>query len=238
VTKKYVGKRVKRREDPRLLTGQALFVDDVEMPGMLHAAFLRSDYAHARLKSIDVSAARERPGVVAVYTAESMGEDWQPGPPLVSPPSTLEDIIFNSRAEVPLAKDKVRHDGEPIAVVIAESRYIAEDAVEDIIVDLEPLEVAVDLEKALEPGSVLVHDDLDSNLAASMVQEKGDYAAAREEADLIVKRRFVIDRGAAAAMENRGIVAHWDAKSQHMTVWDTTQAPIPIRNGLPKTRSG
>jgi carbon-monoxide dehydrogenase large subunit len=232
VTKKYVGKRVKRREDPRLLTGQALFVDDVEMPGMLHAAFLRSDYAHARLKSIDVSAARERPGVVAVYTAESMGEDWQPGPPLVSPPSTLEDIIFNSRTQVPLAKDKVRHAGEPIAVVIAESRYIAEDAVEDIIVDLEPLEVAVDLEKALEPGSVLVHDDLDSNLAASMVQEKGDYAAAREEADLIVKRRFVIDRGAAAAMENRGIVAHWDAKSQHMTVWDTTQAPIPIRNGL------
>ncbi len=232
MAQKYIGKRVKRLEDPRLLTGQALFVDDVDIPGMLHAAFLRSDYAHANLRSIDVSAALERPGVVAVYTAESMGEDWKPGPPLVSPPATVEDIIFNSRTQVPLAKDKVRHVGEAIAVVVAESRYIAEDAVEDIFVDYEPLEVVVDLEKALKPGSVLVHDDLDSNLAARMVQEKGNYAAARGAADLVVKRRFVIDRGAAAAMENRGIVAHWDAKSQHLTIWDTTQAPVPIRNGL------
>jgi CO/xanthine dehydrogenase Mo-binding subunit len=131
-----------------------------------------------------------------------------------------------------LVKDKVRCAGEPIAVVIAESRYIAEDAIEDIYVDLEPLEAVVDLEKALEPGSALVHDDLDSNLAAHLVQRKGDYAAAKEEADLVIKRHFVVDRGAAAAIENRGIVAQWDEKSQHLTVWDTTQAPIPIRNGL------
>lgn len=229
---KYIGKRVQRNEDPRLLTGQALFVDDVDIPGMLHAAFLRSDYAHARLKSIDVSAARERSGVVAVYTAEDMGEDWKPGPPLVSPPPTVKDILFHSRTQVPLVKDKVRYAGEPIAVVIAESRYVAEDAVEDIIVELEPLEAVWDLEKALQPESVLVHDDLKSNLAAQMVQVKGDYGKIREEADLIIKRRFVIDRGAAAAMENRGIVADWDAKSQRLTVWDTTQAPIPIRNGL------
>jgi len=232
VAKKFIGKRIRRIEDPRLLTGQALFVDDVEIPGMLHAAFVRSDYAHAHLKSIDVSAARERPGVVAIFTAEDMGDDWEPGPPLVSPPPTVKDVLFNSRTQVPLVKDKVRHAGEAIAVVIAESRYIAEDAVEDIYVDLEPLEAVVDLKKALKPESVLVHDDLDSNLAAHLVQEKGDYAAAREQADLIVKRRIVIDRGAAAAMENRGIVAHWEPKSQHLTVWDTTQAPIPIRNGL------
>ena len=232
MAKKFIGKRIRRIEDPRLLTGQALFVDDVEIPGMLHAAFVRSDYAHAQLKSIDVSAARERPGVVAIYTAEDMGDDWEPGPPLVSPPPTVKDVLFNSRTQVPLVKDKVRHAGEAIAVVIAESRYIAEDAVEDIYVDLEPLEAVVDLKKALKPESVLVHDDLDSNLAAHLVQEKGDYAAAREQADLIVKRRIVIDRGAAAAMENRGIVAHWEPKSQHLTVWDTTQAPIPIRNGL------
>jgi carbon-monoxide dehydrogenase large subunit len=232
VTKKYIGEPIRRLEDPRLLTGQALFVDDVDIPGMLHAAFLRSDYAHARLKSIDVSAARERSGVVAVFTAEDMGEDWKPGPPLVSPPPTLEDVIFHSRTQVPLVKDKVRHAGEMIAVVIAETRYIAEDAVDDIIVDLEPLEVVVDLEKGLEPESVLIHDDLESNLAAQIVQVKGDYQAIRESADLIIQKRFVIDRGAAAAMENRGIVADWDAKSQHLTVWDTTQAPIPIRNGL------
>ena len=229
---KYIGKRIQRNEDPRLLTGQALFVDDVDIPGMCHAAFLRSDYAHARLKSIDISAAQQRPGVVAVYTAESMGEDWQPGPPLVSPPPTVKDVLFNSRTQVPLVKDKVRHAGEPIAVVIAESRYIAEDAVEDIMVDLEPLEAVADLEKALSPQSVLVHDDLDSNLAAQMVQVKGDYASARAKADLVIKRRIIIDRGAAAAMENRGVVADWDAKGQHLTVWDTTQAPIPIRNGL------
>jgi len=232
VTKKYIGKRIKRIEDPRLLTGEALFVDDVEIPGMLHAAFLRSDYAHAYLKSVDVSAAQAREGVVAVFTAETMGDDWSPGPPLVSPPPTVEDVIFHSRTQVPLVKDKVRHVGEPIAIVIAESRYIAEDAVDDIVVDLEPLDVVVDIEKAMQPDSPLVHDDLDSNLAAHIEQEKGDYAAIREEADLIIKRRIVIDRGAAVAMENRGVVAQWDAKSQRLTVWDTTQAPIAIRNGL------
>jgi CO/xanthine dehydrogenase Mo-binding subunit len=223
---------MKRSEDPRLLTGQALFVDDVEIPGMLHAAFLRSDYAHARLRSIDVSAARSRPGVVAVYTAEDMGDAWQPGPPLVSPPPTVEDIVFHSRTQIPLVKDKVRLAGEPLAAVIAESRYIAEDALEDIVVDLEPLGAVVDLEQALEPDAPLVHDDLASNLAAHLIQEKGDYAATREQADLVIKRRIVIDRGTAAAMENRGIVAHWDAKSQHLTMWNTTQAPIPLRNGL------
>jgi aerobic carbon-monoxide dehydrogenase large subunit len=231
VTKKFIGKRIVRNEDPQLLTGQAQFVDDVEIPGMLHAAFLRSDYAHARLLSIDVSAARQRPGVVAVFTAEDMGDDWQPGPPLVSPPPTAKDVIFNSRRQVPLVKDKVRHTGEAIAVVIAESRYIAEDAVDDILVELEPLEAVVDLERGLEAGSPLVHDDLESNLAAHLLQKKGDYETARQKADLVIKRRIVIDRGAAAAMENRGIVANWDAKSQHLTIWDTTQAPIPIRNG-------
>jgi len=215
-----------------LLTGQALFVDDVDMPGMLHAAFVRSDYAHARLRSIDVSAAQSRPGVVAVYTAADMGDAWQPGPPLVIPPPSIQDMVFHSRTQVPLVKDKVRHAGEPIAIVIAESRYIAEDAVEDIVVDLEPLGAVVDLEAALEPDAPLVHDDMDSNLAAHFKQQKGHYEAIREQADLIVRRRIVIDRGAAGAMENRGIVAHWDPRSQHLTMWNTTQAPIPIRNGL------
>lgn len=230
--RKYIGERIKRNEDPRLLTGKALFVDDVDLPGMLHAAFLRSDYAHARLLSIDVSQALERPGVVAVYTAELMGDEWQPGPPNVSPPPTVENITFHSRTQVPLAKGKVRHVGEAIAMVIAESRYIAEDAVEDILVDFEPLVAVADLESALDPGAPLVHDDLESNLACHMVQCKGDYEAAKEIADVIIRRKIDIDRGAAAAMENRGIVANWDEKSQHMTIWDTTQAPIPIRNGV------
>ncbi|MDF1500604.1 MAG: xanthine dehydrogenase family protein molybdopterin-binding subunit [Anaerolineales bacterium] len=227
-----IGKPLKRNEDPRLLTGQALFVDDVELPGMLHAAFLRSDYAHARLKGIDVSAALEREGVVAVYTAEDMGDDWAPGPPLVIPPPTIEEVTFNTRTQVPLVKEKVRHAGEPLAVVIAESRYIAEDALDDIVVDLEPLPAVVDIERALDADAALVHDDLESNLAAHLVQTKGGYQSAREQADLIIKRRIVMDRGIAGAMENRGIVAYWDNKQQYLTVWDTTQSPIPIRNGL------
>jgi len=199
---------------------------------MLHAAFLRSDYAHARVRSIDVSAARARPGVVAVYTAEDMGNFWRPGPLIVPPPSKVEGIVFHARTQIPMVKDKARHIGDPLAVVIAESRYVAEDALEDIIVDYEPLEAVVDLEKALEPDAPLVYDDLDSNLAAHVIQEKGDYGAAREQADVVIKRRIVIDRGAAAALENRGVVADWNAKSQQLTVWDTTQAPIPIRNGI------
>jgi carbon-monoxide dehydrogenase large subunit len=174
VTNKYVGQRMTRTEDPRLLTGQALFVDDVEIPGMLHAAFLRSDYAHARITSIDVSMARRRPGVVAVYTAEDLGDFWQHGPPLVPAPHSVEGVVFHSRTQVPLAKGKVRYVGEAVAVVFAESRYIAEDALEDIIVDYEPLDAAVDLERALAPDAPLIHGDMDSNLASHLVQDKGD----------------------------------------------------------------
>jgi carbon-monoxide dehydrogenase large subunit len=232
MSKRYIGERIKRNEDPRLLTGQALFVDDVQLPGMLHAAFLRSDYAHARLLKIDASTARQREGVVAVFTAADMGEDWEPGPPLVIPPPSIEEVTFNSRTQVPLVRDKVRHAGEPLAVVIAQSRYIAEDALDDIAVELEPIDAVVDIERALDPETPLVHDDLDSNLAAHLVQEKGDYQAAKESADLVISRRIVIDRGIAGAMENRGIVASWDSKQQQLTVWDTTQSPIPIRNGL------
>ncbi len=226
------GAPIKRNEDARLLTGQALFVDDVDLPGMLHAAFFRSSYAHARITGIDVSAARQHPGVVAVYTAADLGDYWKPGPLLVSPPP-VKDRVFHERTQVPLAKDKVRFVGEPIAVVIAESRYIAEDALADIIVDFEPLPAVVDLEKALEPGAALVHDDLDSNVCAHVIQRKGaSYEEAKAKADLVIKRRFLYDHGTAAAMENRGIVAQWDSRAAKLTIWDTTQAPVVIRNGL------
>lgn len=229
--RKYFGQRIKRTEDPRLLTGQALFVDDVHLPGMLHAAFVRSHHAHGRIKRIDYQAALQRPGVVAVFTAESLGDYWKPGPLLVPPPP-IERLTFNPRTHVPLARDKVRHVGEPIALVIATDRYVAEDAVEDVWVEIEPLDAVVDLERALQPGSVLIHEDLGSNVAARVVQERGDYQAARSRADVVLRRRLHYDRGTAAALENRGLVASWDAKAQHMTVWDTTQAPVMIRNGL------
>jgi carbon-monoxide dehydrogenase large subunit len=212
-----------------MLTGQVLHVDDVNLPDMLHVAFYRSGYAHGRIVSIDVEAALERPGVVAVYTAEDLGDYWQSGPLLVQPPP-IEDLTFNQRTLVPLAKDKVKLVGEPIVMVVAESRYIAEDAVADIWVDIEPLDAVIDLEQALSEEAPLIHEDLPSNLAAHVIQKKGDYESSVEKADLVVKRRLVYDRGTAAAMENRGIVAHWEAKSAHLTIWDTTQAPIAIRN--------
>ncbi len=228
---RYMGQSVPRLEDAKLLTGRALFVDDVQLPGMLHAAFLRSDDAHGILRSIDASAARERAGVVAVYTAQDLGDYWRPGPLLVPPPP-ITGLVFNAATQVPLARDKVRHGGEALAMVVAESRYIAEDALEDIVVELEPLAAVTDLEAALRPGASLVHEQFGTNLAAHVHQSKGDYAGARAAAALVVARRFRYDRGASAAIENRGIVAEWDARAEQLTVWDTTQAPIPIRNGL------
>ncbi len=231
MTTRNFGAPVRRNEDARLLSGQALFVDDVELPGMLYAAFLRSNVAHARISSIDVSAARARDGVVAVYTATDLGKYWAPGPLLVPPPP-IKGVTFNQRTQVPLAKDKVRHVGEPLAVVFAQSRYLAEDALADIAVDLDPLPAAVDLEKALADASATVHDDVRRNVAAHVWQGRGNYAAARARAAHVVARRFLYDHGASMTMETRGIVANWDARANQMTIWDTTQAPVFFRNGI------
>src|SRR5689334_2059856 len=199
---KLVGKRVTRNEDARLLTGRAMFVDDVHLDGMLHVAFLRSEHAHAKLKRLDVSAAKTHPGVVSVITAEDLGDYWKPGPLLVPPPP-IKGLVFNARTQVPLVKTKARHVGEPVAMVVAESRYIAEDAVAKIVVEWEVLEAVVDLEKALEKKSPVLHEDLGSNIAAHVVQRIGDWEQAKKEAAVVVKRRFWYDRGVAAAIENR-----------------------------------
>ena len=235
---RYFGARIKRNEDPRLLTGHALFVDDVDLPGMAHAAFVRSPHAHARILGVDTSAAVDMEGVIAVYTAASLGELWKPGPLLVSPPP-IAGIVFNQRTQVPLARDKVRFAGEPVVMIVAASRYVAEDAADRVWVDYEPLDAVSGLESALLPDAPRVHDDLEfvpdvgSNVNAHVVQIKGDGAhfdAIARKAALVVKRRFYYDHGAAAAMENRGIVADWDQRAGRLTIWDTTQAPISIRN--------
>ena len=228
---RYVSARVPRIEDARLLTGRARFVDDVQLPGMLHVAFVRSEYAHARIVSVDVAAARARPGVRAVYTAGGLG-DYCRTAPLLVPPPPIANLVFHARTHLPLAKEKVRFVGEAIAMIVAESRYVAEDALGDVRIEFEPLDAVVDLEAALRDGTALVHEDLPSNAAAHVVQQKGDYAAARARADLVISRRFLYDRGASAAIENRAVVAQWDRQAEELTIWDTTQAPIPIRNGL------
>jgi len=229
--RRQIGERVRRNEDARLLTGRALFVDDVRLEGMLHVAFLRSQHAHARLVRVDATAARSRPGVVAVYTAADLGDYWRPGPLLVPPPP-IAGLVFNACTQVPLARDMLRHVGEPIVMVVAESRYLAEDALDDIAVDAEPLPAVVDLENALHEGAPRVHEHLPSNVAAHAIQRKGDYAEAKRRAHRVIKRRFRYDRGASAAIENRAVAAQWDPRAEELTVWDTTQAPIPIRNGL------
>ncbi len=227
-----IGRPLTRNEDPRLLTGRALFVGDVDLPGMLHAAFLRSPHAHAEMVSVDTAAARARPGVVAVITAEDLGAYWQPGPLLVPPPP-IPGMVFNQRTQVPLAKGKVRHVGEPVAMVVAESRYVAEDAVGDLAVEWRVLPaVGADLAAALAPDAPRVHEDVPGNLAADVTQRKGDYAAARAHAAHVIRRRYRYEHGASSPMETRGIVAGWDAKADRLTVWDTTQAPVVIRNGL------
>ena len=227
----HVGSSPVRNEDRRLLTGNALFVDDVHLDGMLHVAFVRSDHAHALILGVDTAAALARPGVAAVITAEMLGDYWQPGPLLVPPPP-VEGLVFNQASQVPLARDRVRHVGEAIAMVIAESRYLAEDAAADVMVEYEPLDPVVDLEAALAPDAPVIHPQLGTNLAAHVAQRHGDYEEAKKGAELVINRRFHYDRGAAAAMENRAVVARWDARAEELTVWDTTQAPIPIRNGL------
>ena len=231
MTTRYFGASIARNEDRRLLTGRALFVNDVERPGMLHVAFLRSPHAHATLGAVDLSRVRERAGVVAAYAVDDLGDYWKPGPLLVPPPP-IEGAVFNQRTQVPLARGKVRHVGEPVAMVVAESRYIAEDALADIAVEYQPLPAVIDIERALAQDSVRVHDDVTGNVAARVHQRKGDYEAARQAAALVVHRRFHYDRGCSAPIETRGVVADWDARAERLTVWDTTQAPVVVRNGV------
>ncbi len=225
---RWFGAPVKRNEDPRLLTGQGVFVDDIQLPGMLHAAVLRSPHAHARILRVDVRRALEHPDVVLVLTHRDLPPGLrEPLPKLIPHPD-----LRHHKTQYALAPDKVRHVGEPVAFVVATSRYAAEDALELIEVDYEPLPAVVDLEEAAAGRPALVHEDIGTNVAAHSVQRVGDYEAARARADLVVARRFVVDRGCASPMETRGVVASWDARTRQLTVWDSTQAPIPIRNGL------
>ena len=205
---RYLGKPIKRSEDPRLLRGKALFVDDIERPGMLHAAFLRSAHAHARIGRIDVSRALGVKGVAAIYTARDLGRYWQNGPLLVPPPP-IDGITFNERTQVPLAKEIVRHVGEPIVLVIAQTRYLAEDALEEISVEYEILDPVTDLERALRDNGAFVHPDVGSNIAAHVRQAKGDYARAASRAGAVIRRRFTYDHGISCPIETRGVVADW-----------------------------
>ena len=230
--KKFLGQRIKRNEDPRILTGRAKYIADITYHDILHAAFLRSDYPHAKLNSVDVSAAKEIPGVIAVFTAEDLGDLWHPGPVLVPAPHSIPGITANSRTQIPIVKDFVRHQGEVIAMVVAESRYIAEDALAEIIVDADPLPAVENVEDALKPDSPLVHEELGTNLATYVRQERGNFSETKKKADYCIHEKFIMDRGSAGAMENRGLVAKWDEDAQQLTIHCNTQSPSGLRNSM------
>ena len=222
------GEPVQRNADPKLLRGEGRFIDDISLPGALHAAFVRSAHARARIRSIDARAARALPDVVAVYTADDIGALDVELPMLIPHPC----IAGGGKTQRPLARDDVFYVGQCIAMVVAVDRYAAEDACALVEVDYEPLPVELDLEKAISPGAPPVHDDLPDNVAAHFVQDCGDADAAFAAADHVTTIRAVLERSTAAPMECRAIAARWDAVSGELTVWDSTQATISVRGGL------
>jgi aerobic carbon-monoxide dehydrogenase large subunit len=218
---------VRRNEDPRLLVGAGCYVDDIDPPGVLHAAILRSPYGHARIGSIDVTAARAHRGVHAVFTAADLGAFNQPAPLVVPHPE-----LTHGRTQYPLATDKVRFIGDPVAVVVADDRYIAEDAVGLIDVDWQPLPAVVDFRQAYLAGQPLVHDDVPGNLAAHVLQVVGDPENAFRAAAHIFEEELLVERSCGSPIEARGVVAVFDRLQGALTVWDATQAPLTIKHGL------
>lgn len=229
-TKAWYGRRVRRNEDPRLLTGQGLFLDDVHLADMVHAAVLRSPYAHARIKAVDTAAARAAEGVLAVYTYADLPPECAGELPLLIPHPAFK----HPRTQFALAKDEVNYVGEAVALVVARDRYLAEDALDHIEVAYEPLPAVADMKTALGEGAALVHHDLGTNLCGHYSQQVGDIDQALAAADKVIKMKLTIDRGSASPLEGRGIVAHWDRNTDSLTCWTSTQAPIPLRNGLAK----
>ena len=239
MTTSLIGQPVKRVEDPRLVTGAARFLDDVRLPGMAHAAIVRSPFAHARIRSIDVEQARQAPGVIGVFT----GKDFEHLNPL---PCAWQAGGTENFANTPrvLEIDKVTHTGQGVVVVVAENRYAAEDAMALIDVDWEPLPVVVDAEKAVEPGAPQLHENAASNIC--MDWECGDRDATETAiagADVVVKERLVNQRLIPNALEPRGSVGAYDEATGQYTVWMTSQCPHVMRLlitafvfGIPETK--
>jgi carbon-monoxide dehydrogenase large subunit len=228
VTTRWFGARVQRVEDDRLLRGNGRFTDDIHENGerALESCLVRSPFAHARITSIDVNAARALPGVVAVYTAADLPFGATDLPILIPHPN-----LTQGRTQRCLASEVVRYAGEAVVFVVAESRYIAEDAAELVQVEYEPLPVVITPEAAAAAVH-LVHDDVPGNVAAEMKQEVGDVDAALAAAPHRKRLHFRFERGAASPMEARAVWARWSAAERKLTVYDSTQSPTSIRGGL------
>lgn len=227
---KTVGARIKRREDPRLIQGLAQYVDDVKLVDILHVAILRSPYAHARILSINTDAARSHPGVVAVVTGDDIKDKLGTVPCATTDPEGFPGM------KVPphycLALEKVRLVGEPVVAVVAEDKYIAQDAVDLVEVDYDPLDAVTSSEDALAAGAPILHEQFGTNQAFTWSLAGGDIDTALAEADRVVKQKFVHQRLAPNAIEPRGVLANYEAGDGQLTLWSSTQIPHLLRTQL------
>jgi len=223
----YIGRPMTRREDRRLLTGRGQFIADLKLPQMLHAVFVRSPVAHARIKAIDVTRAVAAPGVAFALTGPELAKVLPPVPDtqLALPSKWTAQVQhkFINPQQPLLAFDKVRHVGEAVAVIVAESRYAAEDAAELVGLDLEPLPAVLDPEQALGAGATIVHERFGTNLIGAFTVGKGDAEGAFKRAPRRLKRRFHHHRYAAMPMEGRGVVGLHDPRTGSVTIWSATQ---------------
>lgn len=230
---KHVGRSTPRKEDRRLLNGSGRYLADIKLPSMLHVAFVRSQVAHARIRSIDTSRARALPGVVEILTGADIRGELKPVPGMQNRPPQKWRAAVENEINIPdqpiLAFDKVRHVGEGLAVIVAESRYIAEDAAELIEIELETIEPITSIDGALQPGAVRVHEELDSNVVAKLRVQKGDAEAALQSAPRKLSHSFYNHRYLALPIEARGVLADYDARLDSLTIWSSTQVVHWVR---------
>jgi carbon-monoxide dehydrogenase large subunit len=236
MTKKYVGQRVKRTEDPRLIQGLGHYVDDIKLPDTLHVAFVRSIHAHARIKSVDTAEAARAPGVVAVYTGKDVAGKIGAVPCGAALPGLKVPV------HTVLATNKVYFVGHPIAAVVATDKYAARDAADMIMVDYEELPAVVDIEQAAKGGPV-IHEEFGDNIAYKMTSGEGDIDAALAASEIpVIEQRLVNQRLAPIAMEPRGVLARYLPGEQELTLWSSTQIPHLMRTqvalmiGMPENK--
>jgi len=213
---KWVGKGLKRKEDLRLLTGRGSFMDDIRLPNMKYAAILRSPYPHAWIRGMDISQALKVSGVRGVLTGDDVAAMSQPFPVGVPIPPKYYSC----------AVDKVRYVGEPVAVVVADSRYIAEDALDMIEVEYEPLPVVMDIEEAAEPDAPILHDNIGSNIYSHRFFQYGDMQKAYKEADLVVKGKFLFPKYGSTPIETYGVIASYNPFNAEFVIYNNYQGPF------------
>ncbi|HID04268.1 MAG TPA: xanthine dehydrogenase family protein molybdopterin-binding subunit, partial [Aigarchaeota archaeon] len=230
------GAKVKRREDPRMITGRGRYTDDVKLPGMLYAAFVRSPHAHARIKGVNIEKAKKIKGVVCIYTGKDTEGKVAPVPCAWQIPNAdLKVPKYN-----PLAVDKVRYVGDPVAVVVAETPYAARDAAEAVEVEYEPLPAVVNQVEATEEGAPQLYDDVPNNIAFRWTLQGGDVEKAFQEAEIVIEQDLINHRLQPTAIETRGAVANYDPSTGELTMWMTSQNPhihrflISVMTGVPE----